>query len=218
MTSATAVPNVNYINLFPAGTNFASFSTTGFLNITHYFPPRPPPQFFDFEDGIYAIPVQILDDGVAGGDKTLTITLFNPTRFTTNTSLATNTSVMPPQVFTNFLITRIPTNAFLGPALSHTLTIKDLATSTVTVTAPTARAYEAGPVPAQFVITRSGSTNTPLTVAFSLEGTTDRPTLAGYGRIYGFLLQLQLTADFFILVFAVALTFWRKGGAVLMYS
>jgi uncharacterized delta-60 repeat protein len=169
VTSATAVPNVNYVNLFPTGPD--TLTTTGILNITHYFPPDPPPQFFNFENGIYGIPVQILDDGVAAGDKTLTITLFNPTRFTTNTSLATNTAVMPPQVFTNFLITRIPTNAFLGPALSHTLTIQDLRTSAVTVTALEQRAYESGPAPARFVFSRTGSTNVPLTVAFSLEGT-----------------------------------------------
>jgi ABC-type transport system involved in multi-copper enzyme maturation permease subunit len=37
---------------------------------------------------------------------------------------------------------------------------------------------------------------------------------AGYGRIYGALLQAQLTADLFVLVFFVALTLWPKGGAV----
>ena len=37
---------------------------------------------------------------------------------------------------------------------------------------------------------------------------------AGYGRIYGSLLQAQLTADLFGLVFFVALTLWPKGGAV----
>jgi ABC-type transport system involved in multi-copper enzyme maturation permease subunit len=37
---------------------------------------------------------------------------------------------------------------------------------------------------------------------------------AGYGRIYGSILQFQLTADLFVLVFFVALTLWPKGGAV----
>jgi len=50
--------------------------------------------------------------------------------------------------------------------------------------------------------------------ALFLENNTDRNTLAGYGRIYGAVLQAQLTADFFVLVFAVALKLWPKGGAV----
>jgi ABC-type transport system involved in multi-copper enzyme maturation permease subunit len=41
---------------------------------------------------------------------------------------------------------------------------------------------------------------------------------AGYGRLYGALLQAQLTADLFVLVFFVALTFWPKGGAVALSS
>jgi ABC-type transport system involved in multi-copper enzyme maturation permease subunit len=51
-------------------------------------------------------------------------------------------------------------------------------------------------------------------VAFLLESNTERNTLAGYGRIYGSVLQAQLTADFFVLVFGVALWLWPKGGAV----
>jgi ABC-type transport system involved in multi-copper enzyme maturation permease subunit len=51
-------------------------------------------------------------------------------------------------------------------------------------------------------------------LALFLENNTDRNTLAGFGRIYGSVLQAQLTADFFVLVFGVALTLWPKGGAV----
>src|SRR5947209_1602940 len=51
-------------------------------------------------------------------------------------------------------------------------------------------------------------------LALFLENTTDPPTLAGYGRIYGAVLQAQLTVDFFILVFGAALLLWPKGGAV----
>jgi ABC-type transport system involved in multi-copper enzyme maturation permease subunit len=50
--------------------------------------------------------------------------------------------------------------------------------------------------------------------ALFLENNTDRSTLAWYGGIYGAILQAQLTADLFVLVFAVALTLWPKGGAV----
>lgn len=166
VTSGTAVPNVNYVNIFPHDTN-GSLSSTGFLNILHYRPPNPPPQFFNFENGIYTIPVQILDDGVASGDKTLTITLFNPTRYVTNTSLATNMGT----VYTNFLITAIRTNAYLGPAVSHTLTIRDLAAQTVSIAASTNRVYEAGQVGGQFIVTRTGPVNAPLTVSFALTGT-----------------------------------------------
>ncbi len=167
VTSGSAVPNVDYLNLFPANTN-GDLGTTGVLFITHYRPPDPPPQFFDFENGIYAVPVQLLDDGVVDGDKTLTITLQNPQGFQTNTSLATN---MMGEVFTNTLITRIPTNMFLGPSTTHTLTIQDLKTSTVTVAATATHAYEAGPQPVKFVITRDGATNVPLTVTYVVSGT-----------------------------------------------
>jgi ABC-type transport system involved in multi-copper enzyme maturation permease subunit len=50
--------------------------------------------------------------------------------------------------------------------------------------------------------------------ALFLQGNTDRGTLAWYGGVYGAVLQVQLTADLFVLVFAVALTLWPKGGAV----
>ena len=167
VTSGTAVPNVNYLNQFPLDTNYLAFGTTGIVDITHYFVPNPPPMFFDFEAGIFAIPVFILDDGLAAGNKTLTLTLFNPTGYVTNRSLATNAGI----IYTNVLITRIPTNAFVGPSTTHTITILDLATSTVTVEASATHAYEAGPQPAQFLVTRDGSTNGPLTVSFMVTGT-----------------------------------------------
>jgi ABC-type transport system involved in multi-copper enzyme maturation permease subunit len=51
-------------------------------------------------------------------------------------------------------------------------------------------------------------------VAVFLRQNADPAHLAGFGRLYGSLLQLQLSVDFFVLVLAVALTFWSKGGAV----
>jgi uncharacterized repeat protein (TIGR01451 family)/uncharacterized delta-60 repeat protein len=161
VTGGSAVPTVNYL------TNFYPYNTTGILNITHYTPPNPPPKFFEFENGIYTIPVSVLNDGVAAGNRTLTITLFNPTGYETNRSYITNNGV----IYTNFLITHLPTNAYLGPAVSHTLTILDVATTTVSVSALDGYAYESGPQPARFVITRQGPTNAPLTVAFSITGT-----------------------------------------------
>ena len=167
VTGGTAVANVNYLNQFPLDTTYLFFGPTGIVDITHYFVPDPAPMFFDFEDGIFAIPVFILDDGLAAGNKTLTITLFNPTGYVTNRSLATNAGI----IYTNVLITRIPTNAFVGPSTTHTITILDLATSTVTVEAAATPAYEAGSQPAQFIVTRDGSTNGPLTVSFTVTGT-----------------------------------------------
>lgn len=166
VTSGNAVPDVDYLNLFPSSTN-GDLGTTGVLFITHYTPPDPPPMFFDFENGIYAVPVILFDDGVADGDRTLTITLQNPTGFQTNTSLATNMGT----VYTNVLITRIPTNMFLGPSTTHTLTIQDLKTSTVTVGATATHAYESGSQAAKFIITRDGATNVPLTVTYVVSGT-----------------------------------------------
>src|SRR6266545_2994361 len=51
-----------------------------------------------------------------------------------------------------------------------------------------------------------------LMAAFS-EGSADN-WLTRYGRIYGAILQAQLIADFFVLVFALMLWLWPKGGAV----
>jgi hypothetical protein len=42
----------------------------------------------------------------------------------------------------------------------------------------------------------------------------DQSTLEISGRVYGALLQVQLTIDFFILLFLFVLTIWPKGGAV----
>jgi uncharacterized delta-60 repeat protein len=161
VTAGSAVPNVNYLNVFPP-----SLTTTGFLRITHYFAPDPLPQFYRYENGVYPVPVQVLNDGVAAGDKTLTITIFPPTRYVTNTSLATNMGT----IYTNFLITHLPTNAFVGPAASHTLTIQDVKTPAVSITALSTLAYEAGSMPAQLLVSRSGPTAAPLTVTFSVEG------------------------------------------------
>ncbi len=161
VTSGSALPGVHY------ATNFTLSGTTGLLNITHYTPPNPPPKFFDFENGIYAVPITVFNDGLAAGNKTLTVTLFNPSGFETNYSYITNAGT----IFTNFLITRIPTNAWLHQPFSHQLTIVDVATTTVSVSAPAAFAYEAGRQAARFTITREGPTNAPLTVGYAITGT-----------------------------------------------
>jgi hypothetical protein len=51
----------------------------------------------------------------------------------------------------------------------------------------------------------------PILVLFLVQ---DRETLEIVGRLYGALLQVQITIDLFILLFAVVLWRWPKGGAV----
>src|SRR4051812_44236984 len=48
-------------------------------------------------------------------------------------------------------------------------------------------------------------------VAVFLRQNADPGALSGYGRLYAALLQVQLSADFFVLVLGVALAFWSKG-------
>jgi ABC-type transport system involved in multi-copper enzyme maturation permease subunit len=50
--------------------------------------------------------------------------------------------------------------------------------------------------------------------AWYLSGGSDENILASWGRIYASILQLQLTADFFVVVFAALLLLWPKGAAV----
>ena len=114
VTAGTAVPGVNYEPI-PG--------VTGILNFVHFTPPRPPDPFFSPEDGIQTISVPILNDGVVAANKNFTITLFNPSRYQTNISYATNGTGT---IFTNTLITRIPTNAYLGDFRSHKVTIVDV--------------------------------------------------------------------------------------------
>lgn len=53
-----------------------------------------------------------------------------------------------------------------------------------------------------------------LVPAIQMNVVQDRGALQYYGGIYGAVLHLQLIADFFILVFALMLAIWPKGGAV----
>ncbi len=51
-------------------------------------------------------------------------------------------------------------------------------------------------------------------LAFFLDANADPQVLPRYGRLFGSILQLQLTVDFFVLVFALLLQVWPKGAAV----
>jgi uncharacterized delta-60 repeat protein/uncharacterized repeat protein (TIGR01451 family) len=155
---SSAVPNVNYTPIM---------GVTGFLSFTHFFPPDPKPQFSDPEDGLRSISIPILNDMVAGGNKTLTLTLSDPRRFTTNVLMNTNT--LPPTMFTN--IAAIPTNAFLSDSRTHTITIVDVGATAVSISALTPLAYEFGPQNGQLRVTRTGPTNAELAVSFTVGGT-----------------------------------------------
>jgi uncharacterized repeat protein (TIGR01451 family)/uncharacterized delta-60 repeat protein len=162
ISGGTAIPNVNYTpGTFERG-------ATGVLHFVHVEAPDPPSIISDSEGSVAAIQIPILNDGVSTSpNKTITLTLMNPGGFVTNVSFVTNNN----QVFSNTVITRVPTNAFLGPSVSHTLTILDVGTSLVSITAATNLAYELGSQPVKFTLTRSGATNVPLTVSFTVNGT-----------------------------------------------
>src|SRR5437660_1793885 len=68
--------------------------------------------------------------------------------------------------------------------------------------------------PASWAYPLGGVALAGLALAVFLRQNSDPGTLAFYGRLYSALLQLQLSAGFFVLVFGLTLTFWSKGGAV----
>ena len=55
-------------------------------------------------------------------------------------------------------------------------------------------------------------------IALYLDANKDPEVLAGWGRLYSSVLQIQLTADLLIALIGVALLFWPKGGAVALSS
>src|SRR5690348_15816135 len=64
----------------------------------------------------------------------------------------------------------------------------------------------------------AGGVGAGLAAAFVLEGSTAESGLAAVGRVYTALLQLQLTADLFVAVFALLLWLWPRGAAVALAS
>ncbi|MCI0464914.1 MAG: ABC transporter permease [Gemmataceae bacterium] len=68
--------------------------------------------------------------------------------------------------------------------------------------------------PAFWGFAAAGVVGTAAGLAVFLEANGAERLLVRFGRIYGLILQLQLTADFFVLAFALLLWLWPKGGAV----
>jgi ABC-type transport system involved in multi-copper enzyme maturation permease subunit len=68
--------------------------------------------------------------------------------------------------------------------------------------------------PLSWVYALGGVVGVGAAFALFLQNNADATVLGRYGRLYGSVLQLQLSADFFVLVFALGLALWPKGTAV----
>lgn len=148
------------------GTNF-NFTdypllSKGYLIYTNAWPTVPLTlHVYDF------LKVDILDDDLAGKDKTLVIGLSYPSTFIfTNITQATNDKGSVD--VTNYVVA--PTNFNLGPVRFHTITIKDDDYNVVGVEATTPFAYEDGQNPGTFTFTRTGPVDKDVTVEFAVTG------------------------------------------------
>ena len=88
--------------------------------------------------------------------------------------IANDTIVEPPQTIKVVLFN--PTNATLDGIKVHTYTILDDDSASVSVIATAPNASETGPVPGNFRISRTGSTNASQLVNFQITGTASAPT------------------------------------------
>jgi uncharacterized delta-60 repeat protein len=113
---------------------------------------------------IINIPIQ--SDSLIEPTENIVLGLFDPDLFVTNYVTVTNGTI----VSTNEVISRFPTNAFLGSFQTHTLSIIDDDLSVVSLNVVDSEAFETGQDPGSFVISRSGSTNQPQTVFFAVGG------------------------------------------------
>ena len=189
-SSGNAVENVNYrlglwcgtnmplVGMVPGGfvTNLVPIPYVGVFG--HFTPPSPAGDFTHPEDTIGYIPLTILNDNLAAGNRTLTVRLFPPTGYVTNFDVNTNvvtvtnggSTALVTNTTTNVYVTHLKTNAFIGDYLTHTITIQDVGVTTVGVSADVPVAYEAGLQPGLFVISRAGPLDRPLTVSYAVTG------------------------------------------------
>ncbi|HKQ36617.1 MAG TPA: Calx-beta domain-containing protein [Verrucomicrobiae bacterium] len=145
ISGGSATANVDY-----------SLSATGYV-------------FFDLDAPlIQDISVRINNDQLPEPSETLLVSLFHPNVIITNFVITTN---LMGDFVTNEVYNPAPTNAFLGSYRTHTLTIIDDDSSTVSIAAPDAYAFEAGRDPAVITILREGNTNTAQTVFLAIAGT-----------------------------------------------
>ncbi|MBI3882154.1 MAG: PKD domain-containing protein [Verrucomicrobia bacterium] len=149
VTGGTAVRTVNYDYAFPNPDTLLFISnrvvTGGFEDLTQQI------QFLDLD---------IFDDGVITGDRTIILNLGYYTNFITNIVVGVSTNIIP-----------YPTNFVLGDYRTHTIIIKDTDSAVVDIAALTTLAYEQGQVPGVFRLTRTGTTNASLKVNLLVSGT-----------------------------------------------
>lgn len=152
---------------------------------TNSLPFQPEGRLLVFTNGgpqYLTIPLLLLSNRVnPSASKTLIVELFNPLLLVSNTVVSTNIdntdTNLPPvtNVVTNIVVGAAATNAYLGAYRTHTLNIVDESITgsggIISITSTNAKAFEEGPVPAAFIVTRSGSTNTPLKISFAVGGT-----------------------------------------------
>ena len=189
-SSGNAVENINYglglwcgtntplVGMVPGGfvTNLVPIPYAGRFN--HFTPPTPAGEFTHPEDTIGYIPLTILNDNLAAGNRTLTVRLFPPTGYVTNFDVNTNVvtvtnggaTALVTNTTTNVYVTHLKTNAYIGDYLTHTITILDVGVTTVGVSADVPFAYEAGLQPGLFVISRVGPVDKALTVTYAVTG------------------------------------------------
>ena len=154
ITGGSAVQNVDY-----------SLSSTGYLAFATNGPPNDPRTV----PVVTNLDVIVFDRPDVQASRTLVVTLFDPQLIATNLIRSNNIVIG-----TN--IAAVPTNAFLGAYRTFTLTIGDDDTNVVTVAATTPLAREAGAIPGQFTLTRTGPTNRAVTVIYALAGTASSRT------------------------------------------
>src|SRR5439155_10467413 len=123
---------------------------------------------FSYQGSIITnIDVPIINDTQVEPTETVIISLFDPNFYVTNKVVVTNGMTTT----TNEVVTKFPTNAFLGSFRTHTLSIVDDDLSVVSLQVLDPEAREAGQKPATFVLSRTGNTNNPQTVVFAVGGT-----------------------------------------------
>ena len=184
----TVLANTNY-NVAPPATATVAISDdgtsqipgVGFCFATSAFVESQSPGIAVSLSVTSAVPVSV-DYKVIGGTAPTNRYLLPPGTLIIGTNtlvgfiplvISNDAIVEPPQTIKVVLFN--PVNASLDAIKVHTYTILDQSLVSVSVTATAPNASETGPVPGNFRITRSGSTNASQLVNFQLTGTASAP-------------------------------------------
>lgn len=123
----------------------------------------------DLSNRIQTIPIKLINDTRAESAETIVVTLYNPivvSSITTNEVVVDDNGTQ----VTNLVVVYNGSPGFLDTYEHHTLTIVDDDACIVRVEATTPDAYEEGPVPGAFTISRTGATNRAQVVYFQVSG------------------------------------------------